>query len=145
MLNVLYGILTNGESAVAPYEWYGKQCDNPVHTAKIDAIRQILLTGVPAEKTNFFACVVCDLVRHSEFGNEIFVMDYNNTYNPPGRPLLSSHDDDYYTFHELCLPTQAFLGLKLYLDEDITARLSGLIWLDYIAAGCLQILREVYK
>ena len=34
---------------------------------------------------------------------------------------------------------------KRYLDEDIMEKLTAPSWVDYIAAGCLQILREIDK
>lgn len=146
MINVLYGILTNGEQAPSAYSWYDKVADNPMHTPRIDALRTAILTGVPANQINFFACCVCSLIKHTEFGTEIMKLDENNTYNVTlQRPLTAPHSDDAYTMHQLMQPIDAYIGLKAYLDKDISDRLTAPVWLDYMAAGCLQILREVFK
>lgn len=145
MLNVLYGMLTNGVVADDPYEWYNKSCDNPLHTAKADEIRAILLTDIPQEKVNFFASVICNFVWHTEFGDEIYKLDSNNTYHAPSRPAMKKHSDDAYTFNQLTVPAEKLTRVRTFLDEDIESRLTGKVWLDYMAAGCLQMLREVYK
>lgn len=145
MINVLYGILTNEAVAEGIYTWYGKTCDNPTHTARIDSIRNILLTDIPVGKLNFFACVVCNLVLNTEFEAEIRKLDPNNTYTKPSRPPNTSHRDPSYSFQQFPLKVSVYKHIGGYLDDDLRNRASGGDWLDWFAAGCLQMLREVYK
>ena len=142
MINKLYGILTNGVKASGTYEWYNKQCDNPMHTQRMDTIRNIVLTGIDDEHLNFFACVVCGLVKYSAFDAEITLLDSNNTYSDPGRPPEAAHSNSSYCFYTLVQPLSSYRLLKGFLDEDLAAKIAGGSWLDYVAAGCAQMLRE---
>ena len=142
MVNKLYGILTNGAKATGTYEWYNKQCENPMHTQRMDTIRNIVLTGVDNEHLNFFACTICGLVRNSAFAAEILALDPNNTYSDPSRPTDAAHSNADYCFYTLVQPVQTYRLLKGFLDKDLAAKLAGGSWLDYIAAGCAQMLRE---
>lgn len=145
MINVLYGLLTNGSVAEGIYSWYGKTCDNPLHTERIDNIRNVLLTGVSDDKLNFFACIVCSLVLNTEFEAEIRKLDSNNTYVTPSRPPDKNHSDPAYCFYQFEPRIETYKHVKAYLDKDLLDRASGGDWLSWFAAGCLQMLREVYR
>lgn len=145
MINVLYGLLTNGSVAEGIYSWYGKTCDNPLHTDRIDNIRNILLTNVSDDKLNFFACVVCSLVLNTAFEAEILKFDPNNTYTVPSRPPDKPHNDPAYNFYNFEPNTATYKRVKSYLDQDLVNRANGGDWLSWFAAGCVQMLREVYR
>ena len=140
-MNKLYSILV---SPLKVSGWYKKQTEEtrPLITKNSQEIKYILLTGVPATSLAMFACVVCDMVLYSTFGTEIQQLDNNNTYFDPGRPDDAAHNDPTYCFHQLIQPASALSAIRYHLDQDILDRLNLESWLDIMAAGCLQMLRE---
>ena len=145
MLNVLYGLITNGAVAEGIYSWYGKTCDNPLHTERIDNIRNVLVADIPEEKLNFFACVVCSMVMETAFEPEILKYDANNTYSKPSRPPGKPHSDPNYSFQQFSPKVSVYKRVKGLLDKDLADKAAGGNWLDWFAAGCVQMLREVYR
>ena len=141
-MNTLYGILVMNVPSTADYAWYDKQYDVTVPTTKMQNIREILLTGIPAEKVRMFASVVCNFVLYTSFGAEIQKLDPNNSYVEVTRPSDSEHSDQAYCCFGLIQPVSAYRKLRTFLDEDIAARMNKSSWIDYLAAGCLQLLRE---
>ena len=99
-------------------------------------------TTADYDRTIFFACTVCGLVSNSAFDAEIKALDPDNTYGQPSRPPDATHSNSSYCFYTLVQPLSTYRLLKGYLDPDLVARLAGGSWLDYVAAGCVQMLRE---
>jgi len=141
-MNTLYGILVQTVPSSPDYAWYDKQYDLTVPTTKMQNIRDILLTGVPIEKIRMFASVVCNLVLYTRFGADIQNLDPNNSYVDVTRPDDSDHSDQSYCCYGLIQPVTAYKKLRMFLDDDISGLLNKDSWVDWMAAGCLQLLRE---
>lgn len=142
-INKLYGILLGTEAVSAAYQWYLKKFTPMKTSEKINAIAEILVQTVPIDKRALFACLICNAVLHTVFGNEIKELDPVNTYVPVSRPPDSPNDSKNFCLFDMAAPAKSYRPLLQYLDDDIAGRLVSPIWVDYIAAGCLQILREL--
>lgn len=144
-MNTLYGILTWNTTPSSGYEYYVKRTDNLLINNKQQAIREVMLTGVPEGAEAFFAAVICDLVRYTNYGAEILRLDSNNTYTQQVRPPDANHSDPAYSFQALIQPVDVYKQLGKYLDDDLTATMNKESFLDWMAAGALQLLREANK
>lgn len=150
-INKLYGVLLGMSTAEVPtdYRWYIKKFTPIATNEKVQNILKILVHTVPMDKRALFACIICNAVLHTIFGKEIADRDPVNTYVPVSRPPDRTHHDtpdgQDYSLHDMMAPTDSYRALKQYLDEDITPKLNTATWIDWIAAGCLQILRELDK
>lgn len=140
-MNTLYSILV---SPSKPSGWYAKQIEDvtPLVSKRSQAIKDILLTGVPGNSLSMFVCVVCYMVLASTFGEEIKKLDSNNTYFNPARPKDAAHNDPLFCFHQIVQPASVLQAIKYHLDTDIQERMNPESWVDLMAAGCLQLLRE---
>lgn len=114
------------------------------HTKKSKQIQTILLSGLTDTKMDrlpLFASVICYMVRFSIFGDEISELDKVNTYVP-----IERTDTDITSnmcMYDLTDSTAVFTDLLRFIDIDIKDRLVAATFIDYMAAGCLQMLREV--
>lgn len=144
-INKLYGILLGAATIADTYQWYSKKYTTCKTSDKIDAILAVILKTVPANKRAMFACLVCAAVVKTIFGKEITELDPVNTYMPVTRPPSSNNADDSFCLWQLAGPADIYKPLKQYLDQDIVSRMTTPTWMEYIAAGCLQILRELRK
>ena len=144
-INKLYGILKGAADVPAGYEWYIKKFTPIATNEKIQDILKVLLAAVSPDKRIVFACLICNVVLHTVFGKEIENRDPVNTYVPVTRPPNSANDDDSFCLFKLAAPQESYKPMLQYLDEDIVEKLTSSSWIDYIAAGCLQILRELDK
>jgi hypothetical protein len=140
MTNRLYGLLTYGHNLEGSYY---KKLHTPVFpTNNGIEIQKIILSGVPEERIPMLACFLCYEVMFTEFGAEIRELDGNNTYNPVSKnPSLGVLDQNN-LLHDLTGPVSDYKFMYRYLADDIVSRLSVPTWLDLMAAGCLQMLRE---
>ena len=143
-MNLLYAILMRGTQASGDYVWYHKESIGYIPTERMQAIRDILMQGV-GDALPMVACQVCAMVLYTQFGTEIKALDSNNTYTDVTRPPDKTHDDPAYCMYNLIKPADAYKQLRRYLDEDIVSRADLTSWLDIMAAGCLQMLREATK
>lgn len=147
-INKLYGVLLGelGAAAIAgAYEWYRKKYTTCPTSDKIEKIVEILCKNVEPRQRALFACLMCAAVVKTIFGKEIEALDPVNTYVPVDRPPESSNSSPDFCLFMLASPAEAYKPLKQYLDQDILSRLTAPTWVEYIAAGCLQILRELAK
>ena len=144
-INKLYGILRGAADITGTYQWYSKNYTTCKTSDKIDAILAVILKTVPLERRAMFACLVCAAVVKTIFGKEITELDPVNTYMPVTRPPSSNNADENFCLWQLAGPADAYKSLRQYLDEDIIKRMTTPTWMEYIAAGCLQILRELRK
>lgn len=145
-INKLYGVLLGeiGAAAIAgAYEWYSKKYTTCPTTDKIEKIMEILCKGISPERRAMFACLLCAAVVKTIFGKEITELDPVNTYVPVSRPPDSVNDDKDFCLFEMAGPASSYKALVPLLDQDIKDRLTAPTWVEYIAAGCLQILREL--
>lgn len=142
-INKLYGILKGTADAPAGYEWYVKKFTPIATNEKTQNILKVLLAAVAPDKRIMFACLICNAVLSTAFGKEIENRDPVNTYVPVTRPPGSGNDDENFCLFKLAAPQEVYKALLEYLDEDIIEKLTAASWIDYIAAGCLQILREL--
>lgn len=143
-MNLLYAILMGGSQASGDYTWYHKHTTGYIPTTRMQDIRTILIQGTDVALP-MFVCKVCYMVLYTQFGNEIKELDYNNTYTDVARPPDAVHDDMKYCMHQLIRPADAYKQIRRYLDDDIASRVDLSSWLDIMAAGCLQMLREATK
>lgn len=141
-MNILYSFLMNGETPDTAYEWYKKANSTVMHTTRSNKIRDILTQGV-AKELPMFAAQICYMVLYTQFGEQIKQLDSNNTYFDPGRPAEADHNDTRYCMYKLIKPASEYRQLRNYLDDDIANETDFSSWLSIMAAGCLQILREV--
>ena len=144
-INKLYGILKGAADVPAGYEWYIKKFTPLATNEKIQNILKVLLVAVSPDKRIVFACLICNAVLHTVFGKEIENRDPVNTYVPVSRPPNSTNDDDNFCLFKMAGSQEDYKPLVQYLDDDIAEKLTTGSWIDYIAAGCLQILRELDK
>jgi hypothetical protein len=147
-INALYGVLLGEIGAAAlsrTYEWYRKKYTTSHTTDKIEKIVEILCKNVTPEQRVMFACLVCTAVLKTIFGKEIAELDPVNTYVPVSRPPNSDNSDSDFCLFMLTGPSDMFKPLMQFLDDDIKRRLTAPTWMEYVAAGCLQILRELKK
>ena len=145
-INKLYGVLLGEIGAIAisgAYEWYRKKYTTCKTSTKIENIVSILCKNVEPEKRALFACLLCAAVVKTVFGKEITELDPVNTYVPVTRPPDSANSSPDFCLFTLASPADAYNPLKQYLDADILSRLTAPTWVELIAAGCLQILREL--
>lgn len=148
-INKLYGILLGMSTAEVPtdYKWYIKKFTPIATNDKVQGILKILLQTVSLDRRALFACLMCNAILHTVFGKEIEERDPVNTYKPVTRPPKSSNHDTEdgtdFSLWRMAAPADAYKPLLQFLDEDIVQKLSTATWVDYIAAGCLQILREL--
>jgi hypothetical protein len=143
-INKLYGVLLGTSVVPAVYEWYKKKFTVCKTNDKINNILAILCLTVPETRRAVFACLICNAVLHTIFGKEIENLDPVNTYVPVKRPTDDNDDQDFCLF-QMIGNSQSYQALKQYLDDDIKEKLVAPTFVDYIAAGCLQILRELAK
>lgn len=144
-INKLYGILLGATNVPETYQWYLKKFTPYATNDKIQNILKILLVAVSVDKRALFACLICNAILKTVFGKEIEERDPVNTYLPVSRPPNSANDSSSFCLFDMAGPVESYRPLKQYLDEDITEKLTSATWIDYIAAGCLQILRELDK
>ena len=144
-INKLYGILLGSASVPEAYQWYVKKFTPYATNDKIQGILKILLVAVSVDKRVMFACLACNATLHTVFGKEIEERDPVNTYLPVSRPPDSANDSSDFCLSNMVGASENYKQLKRYLDEDIMEKLTAPSWVDYIAAGCLQILREIDK
>lgn len=147
-INTLYGVLLGelGATAISgAYEWYRKKYTTSPTTDKIEKIVEVLCKNVTPEQRAMFACLVCASVVKTIFGKEIAELDPVNTYVPVSRPPNSSNSSPDFCLFTLTGPAEAYKPLLQFLDTDIKNRLTAPTCMEYIAAGCLQILREIKK
>lgn len=143
-INKLYGVLLGSSGVPAAYEWYKKKFTVCPTNDKINGILSVLCLAVPETRRALFACIICHAVLHTIFGKEITALDPVNTYVPVERPNDDNDNPDFCLF-QMIGNAQAYQAVKQYLDDDIKERLVTPTFVDYIAAGCLQILRELAK
>lgn len=143
-MNLLYAILMAGSQASGDYAWYSKRITGYIPTTRLQDIRDILVQDTGAALP-MYVCMVCYMVLYTQFGKEIKELDSNNTYTDITRPADSDHDDEKYCVYKLIKPAESYQQLLHYLDDDISSRLDRSSWLDLMAAGCLQLLREATK
>ena len=141
-MNILYNFLMNGATQDSDYAWYKKESSAVLHTTRSNKIRDILVQGVSKELP-MFAAQVCYMVLYTQFGKQIRQLDSNNTYFDSGRPANSDHNDPRYCLYSLIKPANEYRQIRSYLDDDIANETDFSSWLSIMAAGCLQILREV--
>lgn len=146
-INKLYGILLGMPIAEVPadYQWYIKKFTPIATNSKVQDILKILLVAVSVDKRALFACLICNAILQTVFGKEIEERDPVNTYLPVSRPPDSANDNSEFCLSKMAGSVDMYKQLKKYLDEDIVEKLTAPSWIDYIAAGCLQILRELDK
>lgn len=143
-INKLYGVLCGAAEVDDKYKWYKKKFTVCKTSDKINNILSILCLTVPEARRVIFACLLCNAVLHTVFGKEIQELDPVNTYAPVSRPN-DDNDDKSFCLHDMIGSAQSYQAVKQYLDDDIKERLVAPTFIDYIAAGCLQILRELSK
>ena len=144
-INKLYGILLGAADVPETYRYYLKKFTPYATNDKVQDILKILLVAVSIDKRALFACLICNAILKTVFGKEIAERDPVNTYLPVTRPPSSDNDDPSFCLSGLAGSVDSYKQLKQYLDEDIIEKLTAPTWIDYIAAGCLQILREIDK
>lgn len=144
-INKLYGVLLGAAVITDAYQWYAKKYTTCATTDKINQILEVLCKNVPTDKRAMFACLICAAVVKTIFGKEISELDPVNTYVPVTRPPDSTNDDGKYCLFKLVGTPDDYKPLKQFLDADILSRLDAPSWVEYVAAGCLQILRELKK
>ena len=144
-INKLYGVLLGMAAADVPtdYRWYIKKFTPIATNDKVQGILKILLQAVSFDKRAVFACLVCNAILSTVFGKEIQELDSVNTYVPVSRPPGSLDSDDRFCLTSMAKSADSYKGLMRYLDSDIKDKLTAPTWIDYVAAGCLQILREL--
>lgn len=145
VINKLYGVLLGmaAEDVPADYRWYIKKFTTVATSEKVQNILKVLLKTVPMDKRAVFACLVCNAVLSTVFGSEIKKLDSVNTYVPVTRPPDSADSNNNFCLVTLTEPASSYAALLQYLDPDIKEKLTAPVWIEYIAAGCLQILREL--
>lgn len=147
-LNILYGVLMGDvvDSGSAIFNWFKKRFSILFPNDKATAIRRlIMLSAFTPDQKVVLAAALCYWVMQTMFGNEIHELDSNNTYNIVTRPPSVAPSDQSCCLYNLLnqIDTQALLR---YLDKDIRDRIPvGSNTLSIVAAGCLQLLREVHK
>jgi len=144
-INKLYGVLLGAASVPTEYQWYLKKFTPIATNEKTQNILKVLLLAVSVDKRAMFACLICNAILQTVFGKEIKERDPVNTYMPVSRPPQSANDDPAFCLTKMAGPADSYKALLQYLDEDIKNKLTSATWIDYIAAGCLQILRELDK
>lgn len=143
MINKLYSLLLDSYS-YNKNDRFSKFTTPVFHTDRSRKIQEILMRAAVATNVNklpLFASVVCYMNRFSLFGDEIEKLDPVNTYVQIER--TQNDTDDSMCMYELTDMAYISTELKRYLDKDIIDNLEAVTWLDYMAAGCLQMLREV--
>ena len=144
-INKLYGVLLGAAVISDAYQWYSKKYTTCATTDKINQILEVLCKNVPTDKRAMFACLICAAVVKTIFGKEISELDPVTTYVPVTRPPDSTNDDSRFCLFKLIGTPEDYKPLKQFLDADILSRLDTPSWVEYVAAGCLQILRELKK
>lgn len=140
-MNKLYGALMQDATITSDYSWYEKHWDGYLSTERIRAIRDIIVQDA-GDKLPLLASVICNMVLYTQFGRQIKELDSNNTYSDVTRPKDSDNNDSKYCIWDVIKPVAAYQQIRMYLEDDIASTVDTASWLDLIAAGCLQILRE---
>lgn len=145
-MNILYSLLVS-PLVYQENDRFAKMTTPVFHTKKTTAIHDILIAPLRDQqlqnKAPLFASVICYMVQFTDFGKEIKQLDPVNTYVPVER---SQNDlDGTMCISSLTTDHRIATDLRRYLDLDIVEKLQAPMWLDYMAAGCLQMLREVAK
>lgn len=144
-MNKLYGLLTFEIKNNDITTYYNKKCTRHTPTEKGARLIHELTSNVHESRLPMFACFVCNAVLDTAFGDEIRKLDPNNTYTTITRDPDWDSGNGALLLHDLiCRPSILRAGLRKYLDPDIAARILLPDWMDCMAAGCLQLLREVY-
>lgn len=156
MINILYSIFTGAFPTQTPVHTQYKKISSTVilRTEKMDDIVNLIFAKYNANtnsnSAHVFAAVICYYIRFSIFGDDIYEIDKANTYVEPER--ITSDNQPTNKADVGTEPISAYIGtcsvselqhIKQYLDKDILDRLEEPTWLDLVAAGCLQLLREV--
>lgn len=141
-MNKLYGLLMAGVSMDAQPAYYVKRFYPVAHTPKSRAMRDALMTDVPEDRVALLASFLCSEVKNTRFGEEILLLDSENTYAPFTRDPSRPADDPKLLIYDLVKPLPMLQELCKWLDDDLEERLELAGWLDVMAAVCLQILRE---
>jgi hypothetical protein len=141
-MNKLYAILMAGASATGDYAWYAKHHDDYILTERMQQIRDLIVQGAD-EKLPLLVSQICAMILYTQFGQRIKELDSNNTYVDVTRPATADNNDSKYCLYDVIKPVNAYQKIRLYLNDDIASVVDNESWLDLIAAGCLQLLREV--
>ena len=144
MINKLYSLLVADRLDTSGMSTYAKRTSTVWHTERSSWIHDILLpdTSEYRAKLPLFASVICYEVLATQYGDEIRSLDPNNTYAAVLRPDADISAD--YCIAPLTHGADYFNQLLPYLDEDIATRLVTPAWIEFMAAGCLQMLRECF-
>ena len=134
MYNILYGALAGDAGAGR----YGKHFTRATLTSRGAELAALLRcdASMPPDKRRLYASAVCACVLDTQFGNEIAALDINNTYVHPVR-------EDNTCLYDTTTGPDTMGDIVSMLDDDIRERLAAPQWIDIMAAGCLQLLREV--
>lgn len=132
--NVLYGILA-GDAGHGEYEKHFTRAQ--LTWPGMELAEMLRCHDADQTKRRLFASAVCAAVLDTQFGNEIVQADPNNTYERPVRGTSSI------CLYDATCQAEAMSGVLGLLDNDIKERLAAPQWIDVMAAGCLQLLREV--
>lgn len=144
-MNRLYGLLTFEIRDKSIDAYYDKKCTRQTPSKKGKDIINTIMSGVPETRIPVFACFVCNAVLDTAFGDDILALDPNNTYTSITRDPDWDGAQGALLLHDLIMrPSTLRAGLRQYLDSDIASRVMLPEWMDCMAAGCLQLLREVY-
>ena len=141
MINILYSLLV-ADAPSADTAAYSKRRTPIWHTDKSNRIREVLVSTISEDDTEnlcLFASMVCYEVLFTQYGEEIKRLDPNNTYDK----VVRLPDVTNPTVFQFTAPPSAYAKIKIDLDSDILERLVTPTWIETIAAGCLQMLREV--
>ena len=138
--NVLYGLLAAGK--VSSDDPYYKRHIRPPATSVAAELVKLLVPSAATDtgRRGLFASAVCAAVLDTCFGNDIARLDPHNTYE---HPVVHGTVGERQTMYDLTGSPKSLRALVPLLDEDIAERLAAPQWIDYMAAGCLQLLREV--
>lgn len=133
MINRLYSLLTVDKPNTD--QRYKKKTSVVWHTDRSKAIRDILVAKAESD-IGYFASLVCYEVLATQYGEDILALDGNNTY-----AQLSASEN---TMSNKTHTAQQLAAVLPYLDQDIKDRLVAPTWIETVAAGCLQMLRESF-
>lgn len=137
--NILYGMLAAGKIPESAAYW--KRHTSVASTRSAASLRAILVPNYDDPRLDLYVSTVCAAVLETAFGNDISRLDPDNTYELPELPRGSMSSRP--KLYELTKSPSAMRRIVRLLDEDIRDRLTVPTWLDYMAAGCLQLLREI--
>ena len=141
-MNKLFSLLMLHYEVPESFSWFGKATSPVMFSDNSRALVGLITKGIPDSRRVLYVATLCNLVLNTQYGKEINQLDSNNTYVRVTRPKDATHSDPRYCMHDLIQPIQAYKDIKLYLQEDILARLDTNSWLDVMGAACLQLLRD---